>query len=128
MESPIIALWKAPAPPRRAGGGLGRSHRRITTTGATLKANALKNLDDGVILRSQANLVASLAAPWSEAAREAARIILSRIAAEEEAGRRANSRSSWRRQRQLLRKAETKFGAILRERARAVCWCSSRGE
>ncbi len=32
----------------------------ITTTGATLAANALKTLDDGVILRSQATLVASL--------------------------------------------------------------------
>ena len=30
----------------------------ITTTGATLAANALKTLDDGVILRSQATLVA----------------------------------------------------------------------
>jgi ATP phosphoribosyltransferase len=37
----------------------------ITTTGATLKANGLKVLDDGVILRSQANLVASKAAPWT---------------------------------------------------------------
>jgi ATP phosphoribosyltransferase len=57
----------------------------ITTTGATLAANALKTLDDGTILRSQANLVASLGANWSVAAREKARIILSRIAAEEEA-------------------------------------------
>ena len=57
----------------------------ITTTGATLAANALKILDDGVILRSQANLVASLGATWSELARENARVILSRIAAEEEA-------------------------------------------
>ena len=30
----------------------------ITTTGATLAANALKILDDGIILRSEANLVA----------------------------------------------------------------------
>ena len=55
----------------------------ITTTGTTLQANALKILDDGVILRSQANLVAALRAPWTPQAREAARIILSRIAAEE---------------------------------------------
>ncbi len=55
----------------------------ITTTGATLAANGLKVLDDGVILRSEANLVASLAAPWNEDTREAARVILSRIAAEE---------------------------------------------
>ncbi|VFU11033.1 ATP phosphoribosyltransferase [Methylocella tundrae] len=57
----------------------------ITTTGATLAANALKILDDGIILRSQANLVASLSADWSPPARENARVILSRIAAEEEA-------------------------------------------
>ncbi len=57
----------------------------ITTTGATLAANALKILDDGVILRSQANLVASLSAYWSPLARDNARVILSRIAAEEEA-------------------------------------------
>jgi ATP phosphoribosyltransferase len=57
----------------------------ITTTGATLAANALKILDDGVILRSQANLVASLGAHWSPAARQSARALLARIAAAEEA-------------------------------------------
>lgn len=57
----------------------------ITTTGATLSANALKVLDDGVILRSEANLVASLRADWSEAHKKAARAILGRIAAEEQA-------------------------------------------
>ncbi len=57
----------------------------ITSTGATLAANALKALDDGVILRSQATLVASLAASWGENARAAARDILARIAASEEA-------------------------------------------
>ena len=59
----------------------------ITTTGATLAANALKILEDGVMLRSQANLVASLRAPWSPIARAAARQILMRIAATEEARR-----------------------------------------
>ena len=57
----------------------------ITTTGATLAANGLKVLDDGVMLRSEANLVASLTATWDETARETARVILSRIAAEEAA-------------------------------------------
>ncbi len=57
----------------------------ITTTGATLAANALKTLDDGVILRSQAMLVASLAAAWGPGARASARAILDRIAASEEA-------------------------------------------
>jgi ATP phosphoribosyltransferase len=37
----------------------------ITTTGATLKANGLRVLDDGVILKSQANLMASRAAQWT---------------------------------------------------------------
>ena len=55
----------------------------ITTTGATLAANGLKVLDDGVILRSEANLVASLGACWDEETREQARQILGRIAAEE---------------------------------------------
>lgn len=57
----------------------------ITTTGATLAANALKVLDDGMILQSQANLAASLRAPWPEAIRATASAILSRIAAEEKA-------------------------------------------
>ncbi len=41
----------------------------ITTTGTTLKANGLKVLEDGVILKSEAHLVASNAAPLSPAAR-----------------------------------------------------------
>ena len=57
----------------------------ITTTGATLAANALKVLDDGVILRSEANLVAALRAPWGEGARAALRTVLDRISAEERA-------------------------------------------
>jgi ATP phosphoribosyltransferase len=55
----------------------------ITTTGATLAANALKIIDDGVMLRSEANLVASLKADWSEASRASARAILARLAATE---------------------------------------------
>lgn len=57
----------------------------ITTTGATLVANALKVLDDGVMLRSEANLVASVNADWTDATRQTARAILARISAEEEA-------------------------------------------
>ncbi len=59
----------------------------ITTTGATLSANALKILDDGIILRSEANLVASLKANWNTRARSVAKQVLTRIAAEEEARR-----------------------------------------
>jgi len=88
----------------------------ITSTGATLTANALKVLDDGVILRSQANLVASITAPWSETAREAARIILSRIAAEEAARTTREVRAAVSLNDALLREAQTTFGAGLRER------------
>ncbi len=37
----------------------------ITSTGATLRDNGLRILNDGVILRSQANLVVSKSAPWT---------------------------------------------------------------
>ncbi|MEL7049660.1 MAG: ATP phosphoribosyltransferase [Pseudomonadota bacterium] len=42
----------------------------ITTTGNTLRANGLKILDDGVILKSQACLVASKMAEWSPKLRQ----------------------------------------------------------
>ena len=54
----------------------------ITTTGATLAANGLKVLEDGVILRSQANLVAARTRRWSAGDKELARVILDRIAAQ----------------------------------------------
>ncbi len=57
----------------------------ITTTGATLAANGLKIIDDGIILRSQANLVAARGATWGNAERETARVILDRIAAQQRA-------------------------------------------
>ena len=37
----------------------------ITTTGETLRANGLRILDDGVILKSQANLIAANLANWT---------------------------------------------------------------
>ena len=53
----------------------------ITSTGATLKANGLKVLDgdDGVILRSEANLVASKTVAWTPEARAIENEILSRL-------------------------------------------------
>src|SRR5271167_1555738 len=85
----------------------------ITTTGATLAANALKPLDDGVILRSQATLIASLAASWGALARKSARAILDRIAASEEARK---SREVRARAPGLahaaLEKAYERFGAV----------------
>jgi len=53
----------------------------ITSTGATLAANGLKVIEDGTILRSQANLVAARGATWSARVRMTARIVLDRIAA-----------------------------------------------
>jgi ATP phosphoribosyltransferase len=57
----------------------------ITTTGATLAANGLKVIEDGVMLRSQANLVAARAAPWGKRELAIARLILDRIAAQSRA-------------------------------------------
>lgn len=51
----------------------------ITTTGATLRANHLKVLEDGVILRSEAQLAKSLTADWSAAADEAAQAFAAAI-------------------------------------------------
>lgn len=57
----------------------------ITSTGSTLEANNLKILQGGVILKSQAHLVASLGAEWDATALGAVRAILDRVAAEENA-------------------------------------------
>lgn len=48
----------------------------ITTTGATLLANGLKILSDGVILKSQAQLAAGLGAPWTPTHLDAVRRLL----------------------------------------------------
>jgi ATP phosphoribosyltransferase len=85
----------------------------ITTTGATLAANALKVIDDGVILRSQANLVAARRATWDASAREAVRIILDRVAAE----RRARAFREVRTRfpgcdEALLAEAKQRFGVV----------------
>ncbi len=54
----------------------------ITTTGTTLAANGLKVVEDGTILRSQANLVAARGASWGKAERDLARVVLDRLAAQ----------------------------------------------
>ncbi len=51
----------------------------ITTTGSTLRANHLKILEDGVILRSEANLAVSLTAYWSAPVRHAAEQIVAAL-------------------------------------------------
>lgn len=53
----------------------------ITTTGATLAANGLKLLADGLILSSQAQLAASLAAGWSPEHMVSVRRLLSTVEA-----------------------------------------------
>ena len=63
--------------------GLAEAIVDITTTGATLAANDLKVLEDGTILKSQAQLAASLKAQWSKPALAAAARLTSRIAARE---------------------------------------------
>ena len=53
----------------------------ITSTGATLVANGLRVPDDGVMLKSEANLTAALRADWSAPARAASKRLLARLAA-----------------------------------------------
>ncbi len=88
----------------------------ITSTGATLVANGLKVLDDGVILRSEANLVASLRARWTPESREIARKILSRIAAEEEARTTREIVAVLEEDPEALAEGMKAFGARLRRR------------
>ncbi|PPQ40360.1 ATP phosphoribosyltransferase [Rhodoblastus acidophilus] len=88
----------------------------ITSTGATLVANGLKVLDDGVILRSEANLVASVTAPWSPDLRETARQILARIAAEEEARSTRELVATLHSEPDGFAKSLDGFGARLRRR------------
>lgn len=85
----------------------------ITTTGATLSANALKVLDDGVMLASEANLVASMQAPWGARAKMAAKTILSRIAAEEEGRTLREVRARLDLVPDALAALEERFGARL---------------
>jgi ATP phosphoribosyltransferase len=85
----------------------------ITTTGATLAANGLKVLDDGVILRSQANLVAAREADWSADARETARVILDHIAARARASKYREVRTRFAGcSEALLAEAHNRFGVV----------------
>ena len=83
----------------------------ITTTGATLAANGLKVIEDGIILRSQANLVAARAAAWTSEQRETARLLLDRIAAQKRAESFAEVRTRFAGMNEkLLDTAREKFG------------------
>jgi ATP phosphoribosyltransferase len=85
----------------------------ITTTGATLAANGLKVVDDGTILRSQANLVGARTAVWDEAKRDTVRLLLDRIAAQKraEAYREVRTRFAGMNDA-LLAAARAKFGVV----------------
>ncbi len=84
----------------------------ITTTGGTLAANALKVVDDGVMLRSQANLVASLGADWNPRARAGAAAVLGRLAAKAKGSAQREIRCILRgANRQHLQDAAGQFGA-----------------
>ena len=89
----------------------------ITTTGATLAANGLKVLDDGVILRSEARLIGSLRAYWGERARNAAGRVLARIAAEERARTTREVRADGRLDRATLVALAARFAAVPAGRA-----------
>jgi ATP phosphoribosyltransferase len=83
----------------------------ITTSGATLAANGLKVVEDGIILRSQANLVAARGAHWGEAERETARVILDRIAAQARARNYREVRARFAAcDAKLVASAKQKFG------------------
>jgi ATP phosphoribosyltransferase len=51
----------------------------LTETGATLKANGLKVVPDGIILASEAHLVVSRTAPWSDGQKKTVRSLLDRL-------------------------------------------------
>lgn len=59
----------------------------ITTSGQTLAANALKVLNDGEILKSEASLFASRMAVWTDETRAALKLVCARIAAQANARR-----------------------------------------
>ena len=82
----------------------------ITTSGATLAANFLKPLSDGVILRSQAHLAASLTAVWDLSRLAAARSLL-RVVEARDRGQ-SNLRLSWPpAQDAMAREVSATFGA-----------------
>jgi len=85
----------------------------ITTSGATLAANGLKVVEDGIILRSQANLVAARTAPWGETERETARVILDRVAAQQRARAFREVRARFATcDARLVDSAKEKFGVV----------------
>src|SRR6516162_9392746 len=89
-------------------------YRIVESAGATLAANGLKIVEDGVILRSQANLVASRAASWGEGELATAALILDRIEAQARARRYKEVRTRFAGCNDtLLDLAKSKFGVAM---------------
>jgi ATP phosphoribosyltransferase len=85
----------------------------ITTSGATLAANGLKVIEDGIILRSQANLVAARGASWGVGERDIARVILDRVAAQQRARAFREVRARFSAcDAKLVESAKQKFGVV----------------
>ena len=85
----------------------------VQTCALPISANGLKVLDDGVILRSQANLVASREADWSSEGRETARVILDHIAARARASKYREVRTRFKGcDAALLAEAHNRFGVV----------------
>ncbi len=83
----------------------------ITSTGRTLAENGLKVVDDGVMMRSEAVLAAALTADWGEGAREAARVMLTRIAADARARAVKRVEAAIEPSEALVIAAHARFGA-----------------
>jgi ATP phosphoribosyltransferase len=85
----------------------------ITTTGTTLAANGLKVIEDGLILKSQANLVAARSAVWDKPQLETVRVILDRIAAQRRARMFCEVRTKFQGCNDaLLGRAKESFGVV----------------
>ena len=98
--------------------GLALLHERLIGLARTLRqryglASEVVYVDDGVILRSQANLVASKDADWSSGARETARVILDHIAARARAAKYREVRTRFAGcNDRLLTEAHNRFGVV----------------
>jgi ATP phosphoribosyltransferase len=91
----------------------------ITTTGATLENNGLRVLDDGLILKSQAHLAASLQAAWTAQALAALRHLTDCLNARRDAKRYA--RLSFAGDGADLGDLTTSLGLEIRSPGEALC-------
>jgi len=96
----------------------------ITSTGATLKANGLKILSDGVILKSEASLTGSLKAEWSEGARRSLRVLLDSVEARAEANRMVRIETS----ADIPESELSAFGLTLMTKRSALCASKNASE